>query len=140
MRESSPAHVSQGDAAYWRLRDDITGCRLSPGARITKRALAESTGFGVSAIRDALTRLDHEGLVRTLPRKGYQVAPLTMKSVDALFAMWRIVGLEITRIAVSEANDVDRRRVAGVFVAMSQESGGADRVEMAPIRFSPSSL
>jgi DNA-binding GntR family transcriptional regulator len=94
------ARVSLGEAAYLRLRDDIISCRLTPGQRLTERGLSLQTGIGISPIRDALTRLDNDGLVRTLPRKGYQVTPLTPKSVDDLFVLWRIVGPEIARLGV----------------------------------------
>jgi acyl-coenzyme A synthetase/AMP-(fatty) acid ligase len=54
---------------------------LAPGARITEKVLAADMGLSVSPLRGALTRLDHEGLVRTLPRKGYQVAPAELESL-----------------------------------------------------------
>lgn len=93
------------EAAYQRLRDDIIACRLKPGQRITERGQGKQTGFGVSPIRDALTRLDHEGLVRTIPRKGYQVTPLTLKSVDDLFTFWQIIGPEVVKRGVINASD-----------------------------------
>lgn len=97
--------VPLGEAAYRRIRDDIVSCRLAPGQRLTERELAASTGFGVSPVRDALTRLDHEGLVRTAPRKGYRVKPLTIKTVDDLFDFWRVTGPELVRRAVARATD-----------------------------------
>ncbi|WP_216896765.1 GntR family transcriptional regulator [Nocardia alni] len=111
---------SLGDAAYQRLRSDIVSCRLEPGARLTERALAETTGFGISPIRDALTRLDQEGLVRTLPRKGYQVTPLTLKSVDDLFTLWRIVGPEIARLGVRDATAEQHRQLIDTFEELAE--------------------
>ncbi len=95
--------VSLGEAAYRRLHADIVTCRLAPGQRLTERQLVLDTGFGASPLREALTRLDHDGLIRTLPRKGYQVTPLTPKSVDDLFVMWEIVGPEIVRLGLGNA-------------------------------------
>jgi DNA-binding GntR family transcriptional regulator len=111
---------SLGDAAYQQLRSDIVTCQLAPGQRVTERSLAESTGFGISPLRDALTRLDHEGLVRTLPRKGYQVTPLTLKSVDDLFTLWRIVAPEIARLGVRDATSEQHRQLIGTFGEMAQ--------------------
>jgi DNA-binding GntR family transcriptional regulator len=112
--------VSLGEAAYRHLREAIVSCRLPPGQRLTERALAESTGFGISPIRDALTRLSHEGLVKTLPRKGYQVIPLTLKSVDDLFTLWRIVGPEIARLAVRDATAEQRQQIIAAFTATTE--------------------
>ena len=91
------------DVAYRLLRAEIIACRLAPGQRTTERQLAAQTGLGISPIREALTRLDHEGLVRTLPRKGYQVKPLTMKSVDDLFVSWEVFGPEVARLGLARA-------------------------------------
>ncbi|MFI7195479.1 GntR family transcriptional regulator [Nocardia nova] len=97
--------VPLGELAYRRIRADIVACRLAPGQRLTERGLAAELGLGVSPVRDALTRLDHEGLVRTIPRKGYQVAPLTIKSVDALFEFWALIGPELARRGAIAASD-----------------------------------
>ncbi|MCP2256149.1 DNA-binding transcriptional regulator, GntR family [Prauserella aidingensis] len=111
---------SLGDAAYQQLRADIVSCRLAPGQRLTERALAETTEFGISPIRDALTRLNHDGLVRTLPRKGYQVTPLTLKSVDDLFTLWQIVAPEIARLGIRDATAEQHQRLMDAFGRMAE--------------------
>jgi DNA-binding GntR family transcriptional regulator len=121
---SVPAETqSLGDAAYRQLRSDIVSCRLAPGQRLTERSLAEGTGFGISPIRDALTRLDHEGLVRTLPRKGYQVTPLTLKLVDDLFTLWAIVGPEIARLGLRDATSEQHRQLMAIVREMAELHG-----------------
>lgn len=101
-RADAGSPVSLGEAAYRRVREEIITCRLAPGSRLTERRLASDTGFGVSPIRAALTRLTQEGLIRTLPRKGYQVAPLTPKSIDDLFVVWEMVGPELIRLGLRQ--------------------------------------
>jgi len=119
------------EAAYRRLRDDIIACRLQPGQRITERSLAKEFGFGVAPIRDALTRLDHDGLVRTIPRKGYQVAPLTLKAVDDLFAFWSILGPEIVKRGIVAASDDQLEKIIADFEEMERaEPAKVDGVEM----------
>ncbi len=105
MTNVSKPRVSLGEAAYRRVRDDIIACRLAPGQRLTERQLVADTGFGISPVRDALARLRHDGLVRNLPRKGYQVTPLTPKSIDDLFVLWEIVGPELIRLGIRHATD-----------------------------------
>lgn len=117
MSITSSEPVSLGDAAYRQLRAGIVSCQLLPGQHLTERSLAASTGFGISPIRDALTRLNHEGLVRTLPRKGYQVTPLTLKSVDDLFTLWRIVGPETVRLGVQDATAEQRQQIIAALSA-----------------------
>jgi DNA-binding GntR family transcriptional regulator len=102
--ESARGHVSLGEQAYQRLRSDIISTRLAPGQKLTEKVLAAETGWSGSPLREALTRLDHEGLIRTLPRKGYQVTPLTPKLVDDLFDVWTIIGPEIVRRGIRNAS------------------------------------
>lgn len=105
VTDLSEPRVSLGEAAYRQLRADIIACRLVPGQRITEKQLSTDMGFGLAPVRDALTRLDHEGLVRTLPGKGYQVAPLTPKLIDDLFTVWEINGPELIRFGIRHATD-----------------------------------
>jgi DNA-binding GntR family transcriptional regulator len=66
---------------------------------VTERQLAADLGFGLTPVRQALARLDSEDLVRTLPRRGYQITPLTIESVNDLFQVWRILGPAIAELA-----------------------------------------
>lgn len=115
MTDLPEQRLSLGEAAYRQLRADIVACRLAPGQRLTEKQLAADTGFGISPLRDALTRLDHEGLIRTLPRKGYQVTPLTPKMIDDLFVLWGIVGPELVRQGVARATDEQRAQARAGF-------------------------
>ena len=82
----------------------------------------------VASLRTALTRLDHEGLVRTLPHKGHQVTPLTPKSIDDIFVVWEINGSELIRLAIRRAADEQTAAAQAAFVELdrlAQEQGGA---------------
>ena len=115
MDEQPKAKISLGEAAYRRLRADIMSCRLAPGERLTERQLTDSTGFGATPIRAALTRLDHEGLVLTLPRKGYKVSPLTPRSIENLFEVWSLIGPEIFRRGVLAAGPAQHAELVALF-------------------------
>lgn len=115
MTDVDKPRTSLGEAAYHRLRTDIVSCRLAPGQRLSERQLAAATGFGISPLRAALTRLDQEGLVKTLPRSGYQVTPLTPKSIDNLLDVWGVVGPELIRRGLGGGTPQQLRRVAGAF-------------------------
>ncbi|WP_027350461.1 GntR family transcriptional regulator [Halotalea alkalilenta] len=101
---------SQGDAAYRRIRRDILSCRLLPGSRLTEPELMDVYGIGKSSCRIALTRLCHEHLLASLPRKGYQVAPVTVKDVEEVFTLRAQLEPLAARLAV-ERVDIERLRV-----------------------------
>src|SRR4051812_15077038 len=79
------------DAAYRMLRKRILTCELCPGQWFTERRSAVELGLGLSPVRGALTRLVQDGLVQSVPAKGYRVTPLTLKSVKDLFTTWALL-------------------------------------------------
>jgi len=79
--------TSLGLAAYTALRRDILSCKLVPGALVTEGELMSAYGLGKNSCRIALTRLAHDRLIVARPRRGYQVAPITLKDVEEVFAL-----------------------------------------------------
>jgi DNA-binding GntR family transcriptional regulator len=84
--EKQPA-TSQSTGAYDVIRTAIINWELPPGEHVTEVQLATRTGFGRASVRAALARLSHEHLVITIPRRGYQVAPITFKYVTDVFGV-----------------------------------------------------
>ncbi|KAA2214931.1 GntR family transcriptional regulator [Teichococcus oryzae] len=66
--------LSLAERAYRRLRDAIADGSLPAGERISERSLAQSLGISAQPVREALRRLEAEGMVVTLPRRGTLVA------------------------------------------------------------------
>lgn len=85
LATSDSANLAQ--LAYQTLRRDILTCRLLPGSKITEPALMNHYQIGKSSCRIALTRLAHENLVTSQPRKGYQVASITLRDVEEVFTL-----------------------------------------------------
>jgi len=59
------------------IRSDIVSCRLMPNERLTLEALRERYSVGWSPIREALMRLEADGLVSFEQNKGFRVAPVS---------------------------------------------------------------
>ena len=83
--------ASRSTEAYDVIRQAIIDWELPPGEQVTELQLASRTGFGRASVRAALARLSHERLVTTLPRRGYQVAPITFKYVTDVFGVRLVV-------------------------------------------------
>ncbi|MCQ4160800.1 GntR family transcriptional regulator [Roseomonas sp. GC11] len=66
--------ISLAERAYRRLRDAIVDGSLPGGERLSERSLAQSLGISAQPVREALRRLEAEGMVVTLPRRGTLVA------------------------------------------------------------------
>jgi DNA-binding GntR family transcriptional regulator len=83
-------------AVFRQIRADVVACRLMPNERLRVEALRERYGVGGSPIREALMRLQAEGLVELEQNKGFRVAAV---SRDRLIDLMR-ARVEIESIAL----------------------------------------
>ncbi|MFD1703587.1 GntR family transcriptional regulator [Methylopila henanensis] len=94
----------KGRQAYDLLRREIVSCRIMPGARVTEPELMERFGLGKASLRIALQRLVQDGLVSSMPRHGYRVAPVTVRDVDEVFALRAVLEPLAARLAAGRVN------------------------------------
>lgn len=66
--------LSLGERAYRSLRDSIVQGMLPAGRKISERSIATELGISAQPVREALRRLEQDGMVVTLPRRGTVVA------------------------------------------------------------------
>ncbi|VDR26274.1 Carbon starvation induced regulator [Raoultella terrigena] len=115
-------YSSLSDRAYHTIRRDILTCRLLPGTLVTESELMERYESGKSTIRLALTRLSHEKLVISRPRKGYRIAPVTVQDVEEIFTVRAALEPLAARLAVGK---VDIELLKNARSRMSGGSRGA---------------
>jgi DNA-binding GntR family transcriptional regulator len=87
------------------LRGEILSGRLKPGSIMNEKDLADRLGVSKTPVREALTLLDHDGLVQTLPRKGYFVSPITIQDVHNFFQLRVILECAVAEMAVTKITD-----------------------------------
>jgi DNA-binding GntR family transcriptional regulator len=92
------------------LRNAITECQFEPGGRLIERELCESLGVSRSTVREGLSRLEAEGLVRITPNKGPVVTTLSPEEAAETYEIRRVLeGLAGARCAESaDAADLDK--------------------------------
>ena len=71
--------------AYTKLKDKIIHCEYKPGTNLNEEILIEELQIGRTPIRDALGRLEQEGLVKVRPKKGVIVTPLSIKDINMIY-------------------------------------------------------
>ncbi|NJN40327.1 MAG: GntR family transcriptional regulator [Gammaproteobacteria bacterium] len=69
------------DAAYTQLKRQIMYNELPPDFRALEEELALRLGMSRTPIREALIRLEQEGFVELVPRRGMRVKPLTGRDI-----------------------------------------------------------
>ena len=70
------------DVVFQTLRQAILRGELKPGERLMEIQLANKLGVSRTPIREAIRKLELEGLVLMIPRKGAEVAEITEKSLN----------------------------------------------------------
>ncbi|MEM9429679.1 MAG: GntR family transcriptional regulator [Pseudomonadota bacterium] len=70
------ARSTRVEDAYARLKDEIRTNRLPPGFQAPEPEIAIKLGMSRTPVREALIRLEAEGLVELVPRRGARVLPI----------------------------------------------------------------
>jgi len=73
------------ERAYEFLKDAVLNGRFSPGERLTEEHLAKTLGFSRTPIREALHKLESEGLVKPMATRGFVASQDSSDEVDELF-------------------------------------------------------
>jgi DNA-binding GntR family transcriptional regulator len=76
---------------YRALKRDIIILRHSPGASLTETELARRYGSSRVPVREACNRLQQEGLVTSLPYKGYFVNRISLKEIQDSFELREVL-------------------------------------------------
>ena len=77
--------LSLNEKAYQKINERIITLELRPGSRVDERSLEKLLSIGRTPIREALFRLVAEGLVESVPKRGFFVKPITIDDVKSLF-------------------------------------------------------
>ena len=78
---------SMSDQVYQILREAIMANEFRPGDRLVELQLAELLKASRTPIREAIRRLEHDGLVERLPQGGVRVKPVTIESVRQVYGL-----------------------------------------------------
>lgn len=93
------------EKVYALLRHDILRCKLKPGTDLSEAELAQRFDVSKTPVREALAALRLDGLIRTFPRRGYQVAPITLGDINELFDLRTIVEAGSAEMAARRITD-----------------------------------
>lgn len=74
-----------GEIVYEALRDAIVNQAMKPGERLMETELAEEMGVSRTPVREAIRKLELEGYVVMIPRKGAYVSGLSIKDINEVF-------------------------------------------------------
>ena len=104
-RKPSPPEPSGSlaDRAYDLFREGLRTGSFRPGQRLLETELAEHLGMSRTPVREAIRRLQSEGLIAHLPARGLCVAAYDAAQVDELYVMREALEGTAARLAAQHA-------------------------------------
>src|SRR5690606_32782806 len=120
--------VSRVDEAYARLKQEILENRLPPGLHATEPEFALRLGMSRTPVREALIRLESEGLVQVIPRRGARVLPISSEDMREIYAILMVLEPEAAATIVESAPGVEE--LAGLEAATRRMEEALERDDL----------
>ena len=73
------------DLAYGEVKKKILDNEYYPGFQALEQEIAQDLGVSRTPVREALIRLQHEGLVELIPRRGMRVVPVVASDMNEIY-------------------------------------------------------
>ncbi|MBT3959976.1 MAG: GntR family transcriptional regulator [Gemmatimonadales bacterium] len=113
-----PTSISEAVADT--LRSAILNGQLKAGQKLPQAQIAEQLGVSRIPLRDALRRLEVEGLVLMDDRRGASVAEVSMEELDEIFQMRILLEPSCAEAAVGKLTDGEADRLIKLLLAMDE--------------------
>ncbi len=102
------------------VRDRIISGKIPVDAAIRQDALAAELGVSKIPLREALARLEQDGLLMSHANRGFFVRPLSYDEVEEVYALRLKLEPEAVGLAATMAKDADRRAAHDALVALDE--------------------
>jgi len=93
--------------AYEGFKQQLLDAALRPGEFVSQRKLAALMGLPLGAIREAIPRLEAEGLIKTVPQRGLQVTNVDLKLIHNAFQLRLILEKEAAARFTESISDAE---------------------------------
>ena len=120
------------DVVFETLRDAIIRQVLKPGERLMEIQLADEMGVSRTPVREAIRKLELEGLVVMVPRKGAYVAGVSMKDIHEVYEVRSALEMLAVTLAAERITDEEldalERQVLRESEEESKKDGSLDNI------------
>ena len=99
------------DSVYGSLKAMIVTGQLPPGARVTENDLAAKLKVSRTPVREALNRLERDGLVTGRPRQGYAIKEFDINMFREAFEVREMLDGHATELATAKIAPADKERL-----------------------------
>ena len=126
--ESGPSRLSSAELAYRALKKLILGDELPAGSHLLEQEAAERLGMSRTPVREAMIRLEKDGVVEVRPRHGMRVLPVSPDDMREIYQV-------LTALESAAAEAVARRgatpaEIASLRAAVADMEAALDRGDL----------
>ena len=128
---SEPEPLKLRERAYESFTRHLLARDVRPGQFISQRELVELTGLPLGAIRELVPRIEAEGLIRTVPQRGMQIAHIDLNLIRDAFQFRLFIEKEAVMLFVETATDdvIAAQRAAHESVLARAQAGCTPELE-----------
>lgn len=124
--DTNPDPASLARQAYRVLEQKIVTLALAPGAIVTEKQLIDMAGQGRTPVREAIQKLEWQGLLIVKPRSGLQISPIRASDRREIMAVRRRLEPEVAALAARHAGTDERTALIDCARDMSAAAALAD--------------
>lgn len=121
------------DVVFNTLRQAILKGELEPGERLMEIQLAERLGVSRTPIREAIRKLELEGLVNMVPRKGAEVAKISERNLRDVLEVRRALEELAMELACQRLSEEDIEKIRELNIKMQAEMNNEDSTALAEV-------
>lgn len=118
MNRPGAAAMTLRDQAYQRFTRGLLAREIRAGQFVSQRELCEITGMSLGAIREMIPRLEADGLIRTVPQRGMQVAQVDVNLIRNAFQFRLILEREAAAAFAQNAPEAEFERLQDAHLAV----------------------
>lgn len=119
--EEIEEHLSLKDKVYSKLKLQIISGKLPPGMRLRESKLSEIMKISRAPIREALNRLEKEGIVTIIPRRGAMVSSITKEEVESIWEIRSLLEPYAARNAALKCEEKELTAIENKLKKLSEE-------------------
>lgn len=124
IADTAAKNLTAQDLVLTSMREAILTAALPPGTRLRQEKLADLFGTSRIPVREALRALEYEGLVTSLPYRGFTVTELDADDIEEVYDLRVLLESHAVRLAVPLMTDEDLQTLEDLYAEMTAAEPG----------------
>ena len=130
FKASGTGKPSLADAAYSLIKKKILTLTYEPGSYLNEASLSESLDIGRNPVHHAVKRLTLEGLIETIPRKGFIVKTLSIRELKEIVDMRLVNEVYCARLAAERMSEGQLEEISDILARTRISSEAQDTEQL----------